>query len=141
MLMVQFLFKLVGSLIFIALSLMICVLAVTSLGLWHGNLFIRFIAVAIIGFGVSFSLFSYGVPRINGAWQGLFPKKYITFICWLISFVFAALGGITYLLMLRNGSFLVHEVVGVVSIYITVATFFGTSSMGVMKAFYRQPML
>lgn len=139
--MMRFLSKLVGSLIFITLSLMICIFAVKSLGLWHGNLFIRFVAVAIIGFGVSFFLFSYGVSKINGAWQGLFPKKYIMFICWLISFIFVALGGVTYLLMLRNGSFLVHEVAGVVSIYITVATFFGTSSMGVMKAFYKQPML
>ena len=137
----QVLSKLVGSLIFITLSLMICVFTVKSLGLWHGNLFIRFVAASIIGFGVSFFLFSYVVSKIKGAWQGLFSKKYIMFICWLISFIFVALGGVTYLLMLRNGSFLVHEVASVVSIYITVATFFGTSSMGVMKAFYKKPML
>jgi len=139
--MMQVLSKLVGSLIFITLSLMICVFFVKSSGLWQGDLFIRFAAAAIIGFGVSFSLFSYGVSKMKGTWQGLFSKKYIMFICWLMTFIFAVLGGVTYLLMLRNGSFLVREVASVVSIYITVATFFGAISMGVMKAFYKQPML
>lgn len=130
----QFLSKLAGSLIFIVLSLMICVPTIKYLGLWSDSFFIRFSAVTIIGFLVSFLLFSYGVSKIKGAWQGLFSKKYIMFICWLLSFIFAVLGGVAYLLMLRNGSFLVDEVVGVVAIYIAVSTFFGASSVGVMKA-------
>lgn len=129
----QFIAKLLGSAVFLTITTFVSMFFVRASGLWDENVFLKFALAGIFGFVVNYVFLSYLVPKFNKSWQEMVSKKFVVNLCLIVTFIFSALGALTYLLMIRNDSFDEGRIYDVVSIYFIVSAYFVASAIGVGK--------
>lgn len=116
------------------LTLAISVSIVIALGLWHKNDYIRLVLMGIVGFSAHFFLFSYLIKNINNGIQNLISRIVIIRIYWTIALIFMVLAGVTCVLLLRDGSYDSSEILGITTVYISAASYFLGSLLGINKS-------
>lgn len=129
----QFIANLFGSALFLTITTFVSMFVVGAFGLWDENIFLKFALAGIFGFVVNYVSLFYLVSKFNKFWQKMVSKRFVVNLCLILTFIFSALGVLTYLLMIRNGSFEEGRIYDVVSIYFIVSAYFVASAMGVRK--------
>ncbi|MGB2833832.1 MAG: hypothetical protein WBC07_12865 [Methylotenera sp.] len=107
---------------------------VIALGLWHENDYIRLVLMGGVGFSAHFFLFSYLIKKINDGIQNLISRSVIIRIYWAIALIFLVLAGVTCVLLLRDGSYSTTRILGITTVYISVASYFLGSLLGIYKS-------